>query len=87
MLGIGNDSNYGISIWQDFNEEPMIKLINPIYNQEELDALRSNCSLYIHGHSVGGTNPSLVEAISLSLNIVCFDVCFNRETLKGHGYF
>lgn len=89
IVFVGNwyDSDYGISIWQDFNEEPMIKLINPIYNQEELDALRSNCSLYIHGHSAGGTNPSLVEAISLSLNIVCYDVCFNRETLKDHGYF
>ncbi len=89
IVFVGNwyDSEYGISIWQDFHEEPFIKLINPIYNQEELDALRSNCNLYVHGHSAGGTNPSLVEAISLGLNIVCFDVSFNRKSLQDLGSY
>lgn len=89
IVFIGNwyDSEYGLSIWQDFYEIENIKLINPIYNQKELDALRSNCELYIHGHSAGGTNPSLVEAIYLGLPICCYDVSFNRETLGPHGSF
>ena len=87
LVGNWYDSDYGISLWQDFHELPNVKLINPIYNQEELDALRSNCSIYVHGHSAGGTNPSLVEAIYLGLNIICFDVTFNRETLGENGYF
>ncbi len=36
--------------------------------------------MYIHGHSAGGTNPSLVEAMFLGLPIISFDVSFNRET-------
>ncbi len=89
LLFVGNwyDSDYGISIWQEFYQSKNIKLVNPIYNQEELDALRSNCEVYVHGHSAGGTNPSLVEAICLGLKIICFDVSFNRETLHGEGYF
>lgn len=89
LIIVGNwyDSEYGISLWQQFSDIQNIKLVNPIYNQSELDALRSNCKVYIHGHSAGGTNPSLVEAISLGLNIICYDVIFNRETLQGLGHY
>ena len=61
--------------------------INPIYDQEELDELRSNYRLYIHGHSVGGTNPSLVEAMYLGLPCLVFDVNYNRETTEATEYF
>lgn len=47
-----------------------------------MDELRSNCRLYIHGHSVGGTNPSLVEAMYLGLPCLVFDVNYNRETTE-----
>lgn len=89
IVFVGNwyDSNYGIDLWREYHELPNIELIHPIYNEEELDALRSNCKLYIHGHSAGGTNPSLVEAMYLGLPILCFDVNFNRYTLGGTGYF
>lgn len=59
----------------------------PIYDRPKLYALRANASAYIHGHSVGGTNPSLLEAIS-SMNIVfAYDVPFNREVLRDYGFY
>ena len=42
---------------------------------------------YIHGHSRGGTNPSLVEAMNLSLFIISFDVVYNRNTLENLGLY
>ena len=61
---------------------PNLKLLDPIYTQGTLDELRSNCGVYVHGHSVGGTNPSLVEAMSLGLCVAAYDVEFNRETTE-----
>ena len=49
--------------------------------------MRSNASLYVHGHSAGGTNPSLVEAMYLGLPIVTFDVQYNRETTKSKALY
>jgi putative lipase involved disintegration of autophagic bodies len=59
-----------------------IFLLDPIYDQHILNRIRSNCYLYIHGHSAGGTNPSLVEAIYLGLPILAFGVEYNKETTK-----
>ena len=50
--------------------------------------MRSNCGVYIHGHTVGGTNPSLVEAMNLGLCCLVFDVDYNRvTTLNSAIYF
>jgi rhamnosyltransferase len=52
---------------------------NSLYDSELLKKIRENAFAYIHGHEVGGTNPSLLEAMaSTKLNIL-LDVCFNRE--------
>ena len=56
-----------------------IRFINGIYDQNKLAAVRRNAYLYIHGHSVGGTNPSLVEALSLTDLNVLYNVCFNAD--------
>lgn len=87
IVGNWYDSNYGIDIWREFHQEPNINLIHPIYDQTSLNSLRCNCSLYVHGHSAGGTNPSLVEAMFLGLSILCYDVNFNRYTMGGKGNF
>ena len=53
-----------------------------------LNVLRSNCRFYIHGHSAGGTNPSLVEAMYFVKPIFAFDVIYNRETTENKAdYF
>ena len=49
--------------------------------------MRSNCKLYLHGHSAGGTNPALVEAMSLSLPILAYDGVFNRYTTDNKAIY
>lgn len=58
-----------------------------VYIQENLQLLRSNCLAYMHGHSVGGTNPSLLEAMASKNLCVCHDNVFNREILSNSGLF
>jgi hypothetical protein len=88
LLFIGNwdSSDYGKSIksksWPD-----NIKLLPADYDPRRLSSLRYSSRNYIHGHSAGGTNPSLVEAISLECNIYAFDVNFNRNVLREYGQY
>jgi rhamnosyltransferase len=60
-------------------EDKQIYFTGAIYNQEILNMLRQNCFAYIHGHSVGGTNPSLLEAMMMKNIIIAHDNEFNRE--------
>jgi len=56
-----------------------IKFIGTVYDQSLLSSIRQNAFAYIHGHEVGGTNPSLLEGMaSTNINIL-LDVAFNRE--------
>lgn len=82
IVGNWESSVYGQRLRARFKVFQNIKLLDPIYEREKLDQLRSSCALYIHGHSAGGTNPSLVEAMWLGLPIVAFDVNFNRATTE-----
>ncbi len=84
LIVIGNWSNsqFGVNTRNQFSKYSNLKLLDPIYDQQALDELRSNCKLYIHGHSVGGTNPSLVEAMYLGLPCLVYDVNYNRETTE-----
>jgi glycosyltransferase involved in cell wall biosynthesis len=56
-----------------------IRFIGAIYNHEKLLALRYHCAAYFHGHSVGGTNPSLLEAMGCGNTIIAHENPFNRE--------
>jgi len=60
---------------------------NGIYDKPQLAALREKCFVYIHGHSVGGTNPSLLEAMAAGNICICHDNEFNRETTEGKMLF
>ena len=62
-----------------FDKDPRIKFVGTVYDAELLKLIRENAYGYLHGHSVGGTNPSLLEALgSTRLNLL-YDVGFNRE--------
>lgn len=80
IVGNWNSSEYGIKLYRKYSKEKNVILYNPIYEPEELNALRSNCFFYLHGHSAGGTNPSLVEAMYLGLPILAYGVNYNRQT-------
>lgn len=62
-------------------------LTGGVYDQELLDQLYGNARTYIHGHSVGGTNPSLLRAMGAGAAVLAFDVEFNREVTDGKAFF
>lgn len=68
-------------------QDPRIRFLGGIYDQQLLDQLYANALTYIHGHSVGGTNPSLLRAMGAGAPVLAFDVEFNREVTAGQAYF
>jgi len=64
-----------------------VRFIEGVYNQDKLSALRFYCKAYFHGHSVGGTNPSLLEAMGSNNLTIAHDNVFNREVLDNKAYF
>lgn len=65
-----------------FKQDKRIKFVGTVYNQELLKKIRENAYAYFHGHTVGGTNPSLIEALgSTDLNLLV-DVGFNKEVAE-----
>ena len=68
-------------------DDPRVRLLGGIYDQELLDQLYGNAVTYIHGHSVGGTNPSLLRAMGAGAPVLGFDVEFNREVTANEALF
>jgi glycosyltransferase involved in cell wall biosynthesis len=87
MVGNWNNSTYGKKIKAKYVHKEKIILVDAIYNREKLDILRSNCKLYIHGHSAGGTNPSLVEAMYLGLPVFAFASGYNEYTTQNKAIY
>ncbi len=89
LVIIGNwaNSEYGKKLKEKYSTTPKIHLLDPIYDQVKLDKIRSNCYIYLHGHSAGGTNPSLVEAMYLGLPVIAFDVSYNRFTTENKAFY
>lgn len=87
MIGNWGKSEYGRDLRERYGSCEQIVLLDPIYDQDILDQLRGNCVVYIHAHSAGGTNPSLVEAMNLNLPIFAYDVVYNRETTNNQARY
>ena len=87
MVGLWNHGSYGMELKKYYSRFDNLILLDPVYDQEKLDVMRSNAALYIHGHSAGGTNPSLVEAMYLGLPVFAFDVDFNRVTTGNAAHY
>jgi len=64
-----------------------VRFVGGIWDQELLDQLYANADTYLHGHSVGGTNPSLLRAMGAGTPSTAFDVVFNREVLGNAGRY
>lgn len=68
--------------------DPSVRLLGAVWDQDLLDQLYANALTYVHGHSVGGTNPSLLRAMGAGTATSALDVSFNREVLGEYGdYF
>lgn len=81
-------SEYGQKLYsENVGKFDNIILVNAIYDQKELNTIRSNAALYLHTHSMCGTAPSLVEAMYLNLPVVCFKVPTNLETTEHKSVY
>ena len=87
FVGNWNNSQYGRLLKKKYEMYHNIKMVDAIYDLDELYALRNQCSCYIHGHSAGGTNPSLVEAMFFGKPILTYDVVYNRETTENKAFY
>lgn len=67
--------------------DPRVRLLGGLWDQEQLDQLYAHSVSYLHGHSVGGTNPSLLRAMGARTAAIAWDVSFNREVLGAYGSY
>lgn len=70
-----------------FSKDPRIKFVGTVYDQELLKKIRENAYAYFHGHTVGGTNPSLIESLSSTRLNLLVDVGFNREVAEDGALY
>jgi glycosyltransferase involved in cell wall biosynthesis len=78
---------YTARVRQAAGSDPRIRMLGGVWDQDQLDQLYANCLTYLHGHSVGGTNPSLLRAMGAAADVIAFDVDFNREVLGEFGRY
>lgn len=87
LLIIGSYQNlYGQLLYKKYNSA-LIRFLGAIYDQPVLNNLRYYSLLYLHGHSVGGTNPSLIEAMACKCLIVAHNNTFNKNILGTDAFY
>lgn len=87
FIGNWNHSDYGKELRKKYATYSNIHMMDAVYDLDILYTLRSNASIYVHGHSAGGTNPSLVEAMFFGIPIIAFDCVYNRATTHDEAYY
>lgn len=89
LIFIGNweKNEYGRNLTEQYRNSKYIKITPAVYDLNILNVIRSNCSIYMHGHSAGGTNPSLVEAMFFEKPIFAFDCIYNRESTENKATY
>ncbi|WP_445717175.1 DUF1972 domain-containing protein [Flavobacterium sp.] len=88
ILVIGkHETKYGAYLKNKFKDFSNIRFIGGVYNLEHLNNLRYFSNLYFHGHSVGGTNPSLLEAMASKALVIAHNNNFNKGVLKENAYY
>lgn len=83
VIGNWKNSAYGLMLLEEYRGFSHIYLLDPIYDFEKINYFRLKAFIYVHGHSAGGTNPSLVEAMTYGLPVFAFDCIFNRYTTEN----
>ena len=85
---IGNsDTSYGNHLKTKYSNFRKIKFIGGVYNQDKLNTIRANSNYYFHGHSVGGTNPSLLDAMACSCFVIAHNNNFNKNVLNENAIY
>jgi glycosyltransferase involved in cell wall biosynthesis len=86
-IGNWGVSTYAIELRKKYQSFSNLIMLDAIYDLQVLDIIRSNCTFYMHAHSAGGTNPSLVEAMHYQIPILCYDNGFNNNTTKHKAIY
>ena len=83
------NGNYAAELQQKYNykADPRIKFVGTVYDAELLAKIRENAAAYLHGHEVGGTNPSLLESMGKTKVNLLYDVGFNREVAEDAALY
>jgi glycosyltransferase involved in cell wall biosynthesis len=88
FIGNWDNGDFGRTMKAKYQLFDNIDIIDPIYDVSVLFDIRQKCSFYVHGHSAGGTNPSLVEMMHFTKNITAFDCIYNIASTEGKAdYF
>lgn len=87
FIGNWNNSEFGKQLKVRFKDFSNIELIDPIYDLNQLFEIRKNAKVYVHGHSAGGTNPSLVEMMFFRIPIYCFDCNYNKASTEDKAKY
>lgn len=87
FIGNWNNSDFGRLMKSKYQQYSNIEIIDPIYDINKLFEIRQKCSFYVHGHSAGGTNPSLVEMMHFGKTIFAFDCNYNRASTEDSAQF
>lgn len=81
------NTKFGQYLVKMYGNNPRIKFLGGIYDFRKIDSIRYFSKAYFHGHSVGGTNPSLLEAMASSSFIIAHDNVFNRSVLRDSSIY
>jgi len=88
ILVIGkHETKYGTYLKNKYKNHTHIRFLGAIYQINDLNNLRYFCQFYFHGHSVGGTNPSLLEAMASQAFILAHNNDFNKGILKENAFY
>lgn len=88
ILVVGkHETKYGAYLKEKYKSHMHIRFIGGLYNIVHLNNLRYYSKIYFHGHSVGGTNPSLLEAMASQALIAAHNNSFNKGVLKDNAYY
>lgn len=87
FVGNWDKSRYGRELKHEYAGHPTITIHDPVYDPRGLRAIRDGASLYLHGHSAGGTNPALVEMMHFGIPIAAHGCAFNRYTTEDRALY
>lgn len=89
LVFVGNwaSSAYGRDLRRRYGDHDNLFLLDPIYDPARLRTLRDRATLYVHGHSAGGTNPSLVEMMHFGIPVLAHGCTFNRHTTENRAIY
>lgn len=86
FLVIGNTANkFGGYLVRKYQNEKKIVFVGPIFDEQRVGSITAYCSLYFHGHSVGGTNPSLLAAMAMKAPLAIHNNPYNKAVVKENA--